>query len=146
MVWKSKHLAISGIFAACEKRGAQSFLWRATEPQHLPEGIIGYALISLKACRLASGGKQKNQGGKCMSERMKKSVSFAITMLTVMAMIALPVGDFTQFNVRGDFHWINNWYTHTLWTALDGKKSGLASCSYVYSGSIYAGPAVTCNA
>lgn len=54
-------------------------------------------------------------------------------------------GDFTQYNVRGDFHWINNWYTHTLWTALDGRKSGSADCSSVYSGSIVSGTTQTCT-
>lgn len=54
-------------------------------------------------------------------------------------------GDFTQNNVRGDFHWIANAYTHTLWTALDGRKSGSADCSHVYSGSIVSGTAYTCT-
>ncbi len=54
-------------------------------------------------------------------------------------------GDFTQNNVRGDFHWIDNTYSHTLWTALDGRKSGSADCSYVYSGSIVSGTAYTCT-
>lgn len=53
-------------------------------------------------------------------------------------------GDMTQYNVRADYHWLNNLYTHTLWTALAGYKSGTASCSYVYSGSVVLGPAVNC--
>lgn len=54
-------------------------------------------------------------------------------------------GDFTQYNVHGDFHWLNNYYTHDLWTALDGRKSGSADCSYTYSGSIVSGTTHTCT-